>query len=111
LKKKYRTTLNDSVADGKITKGQAITEIKNQLRRKKEQQSVIDWLKSNQSDSRGPDEILKNSDKSEADISGGCLEEVLQDYQGDGTEWVYERDKDGTIYKRMIGSGKRESVK
>ena len=111
MKKKYRRTLNDSVADGKITKGQAITEIKNQLRRKREQQSVIDWLKSNQSESRGPDETLKNSGKSEADISGRCLIGIEQDYQGDGTEWIYEKDKDGTIYKRMIGSDKRESVK
>ena len=69
MKKKYKRTLNDSVANGKITKGQAITEIKNQFRRKKEQQSVIDWLKSNQSDSQVLDENPKNSDKSKADLS------------------------------------------
>ena len=34
-----------------------------------------------------------------------------QGYQGDGTEWIYEKDEDGTIYKRMMGSDKRENVK
>ena len=55
--------------------------------------------------------IKNNSSKSEADISGGCLIIDEQGYQGDGTEWIYEQDEDGTIYRRMMGSDKRESVK
>jgi len=90
-----------------MTKGQAITEIKNQLRRKKEQKAVTDWLKSNQSGSKDFDEILKNSSKSESDISVGCLIGDEQGYQGDGIEWIYEKDKDGTIYRRMMGSDKK----
>ena len=31
---------------------------------------------------------------------------VLKDtYEGDGTEWIIERDEDGKVYKRAIGSG------
>lgn len=111
MTKKNKETLKDKIVDGKMTKGQAVTEIKNQLRRKKEQQSVTDWLKSNQSNSQDLDETIKNSAKSEADISGGCLRGDEQGYQGDGTEWIYEKDEDGTIYRRMMGSDKRESVK
>tara|TARA_Y100000114_G_scaffold153900_1_gene174832 strand:+ start:398 stop:661 length:264 start_codon:yes stop_codon:yes gene_type:complete len=25
-------------------------------------------------------------------------------YEGDGTEWIIEKDKDGKVYKRAIGS-------
>ena len=26
-------------------------------------------------------------------------------YEGDGTEWIIEKDDDGKVYKRAIGSG------
>ena len=26
-------------------------------------------------------------------------------YEGDGTEWIIEKDEDGKVYKRAIGSG------
>ena len=26
-------------------------------------------------------------------------------YDGDGTEWIVEKDEDGKVYKRAIGSG------
>ena len=39
--------------------------------------------------------MFKNSPKSEAEIAGGCLRGYEQDYQGDGTEWIYEKDEDG----------------
>lgn len=111
MTKKNKETLKDKIVDGKMTKGQAINEIKNQLRRKKEQKSVTDWLKSKQSDSRDFDKTLKNSSKSEADIPVGYLIRDEQGYQGDGTEWIYEKDEDGTIYRRKMGSDKRENVK
>ena len=109
--KSKKESLKDKIVDGKMTKGQAVTEIKNQLRRKKEQQSVTDWLKSNQSNSQDLDETLKNSAVSEADISGGCLIGDEKGYQGDGTEWIYEKDEGGTIYRRMMGSDEKENVK
>ena len=66
-----------------MTRGQAVTEIKNQLRRKKEQKAVEDY--------KG---LIANDT-----------------YQGDDTEWIIEKDEDGTIYRRMMGSDKREKVK
>jgi len=66
-----------------MTRGQAVTEIKNQLRRKKEQKAVEDYK-----------QLIANDT-----------------YQGDGTEWIIEKDEDGTIYRRMMGSDKREKVK
>ena len=66
-----------------MTRGQAVTEIKNQLRRKKEQKAVEDYK-----------ELIANDT-----------------YQGDGTEWIIQKDEDGTIYRKMMGSDKREQVK
>jgi hypothetical protein len=108
--KNKNETIKDKIVDGKMTKGKAVTEIKNQLRRKKEQQTLTNWLKNNPSDSQDFDKTPKNSTKSEADISGGCLIVEEQGYQGDGTEWIYEKDENGTIYRRAIGSDKRENV-
>ncbi len=37
---------------------------------------------------------------------------VLKDtYEGDGTEWIIERDEDGRVYRRIMGTNKRELVK
>jgi len=66
-----------------MTRVQAVTEIKNQLRRKKEQKGVEDYKKLSSNET----------------------------YQGDGTEWIIEKDEDGTIYRRMMGSDKRKKVK
>lgn len=38
--------LKDKIVEGKMTRGQAVTEIKNQLRRKKEQEAVKNYKKS-----------------------------------------------------------------
>ena len=57
---------------------------------------------------------VKNSPKSEGEMDEGCLiipKNEGQGYQGDGTEWIYEQDEDGTIYKRMMGSDKKERLK
>ncbi|MDB9853607.1 hypothetical protein OAC91_00055 [Candidatus Marinimicrobia bacterium] len=83
MTKKDKETLKDKIIDGKMTRVQAVTEIKNQLRRKKEKKAVEDYKKSIENDT----------------------------YHGDGTEWIVEKDKDGTIYKRMMGSDKRENVR
>lgn len=32
-------------------------------------------------------------------------------YEGDGTEWIIERDEDGRIYRRIMGTNKRVFVK
>jgi tryptophan-rich hypothetical protein len=32
-------------------------------------------------------------------------------YEGDGTEWIIEKDDDGTIYRRIMGTNKRELLK
>jgi len=32
-------------------------------------------------------------------------------YEGDGTEWIIEKDEDGKVYKRAIGSGIKILVK
>ena len=66
-----------------MTRGQAVTEIKNQLRQKKEQKAVEDYKKLSSNET----------------------------YQGDGMEWIIEKDEDGTIYRRMMGSDKRKKVK
>ena len=60
------------------------------------------------------EKMFKNSAKSESEIDDGCLitpKNEDQGYQGDGTEWIYEQDEDGTIYRRMIGSDKKERLK
>ena len=37
---------------------------------------------------------------------------VLKDtYEGDGTEWIIERDEEGRVYRRIMGTNKRELVK
>ena len=60
--------LKDEIIDGKMTRGQAATEIKNKLRRKKEKEAVEYYKKSM--------------------INGT--------YQGDGTQQIIEKDEDGT---------------
>ena len=60
------------------------------------------------------EKMFKNSTKSESEIDDGCLitsKNEDQGYQGDGTEWIYEQDEDGTIYRRMMGSDKKERLK
>ena len=32
-------------------------------------------------------------------------------YEGDGTEWIIERDEDGRVYRRIMGTNKRVFVK
>ena len=32
-------------------------------------------------------------------------------YEGDGTEWIIERDEDGRVYRRIMGTNKRELLK
>ena len=32
-------------------------------------------------------------------------------YDGDGTEWIVEKDEDGKLYKRAIGSGIKILIK
>ena len=65
-------------------------------------------------DFKQTNEMFENSPKSEGEIDDGCLitsKNDEQGYQGDGTEWIYEQDEDGTIYKRMMGSDKKERLK
>ena len=53
---------------------------------------------------------FKDAPKSEGEMDDGCLITPKNDdqgYQGDGTEWIYEQDEDGTLYKRMMGSDKK----
>jgi len=76
-------SLKNKIVDGKITKKKAVTEIKNKLRRMKEQKAMEDFKKP-----------IKNDT-----------------YQGDGTEWIIEKAEDGTFFRRMMGSDKSEKVK
>ena len=32
-------------------------------------------------------------------------------YEGDGTEWIIERDEDGRVYRRIMGTNKRVFIK
>ena len=32
-------------------------------------------------------------------------------YEGDGTEWIIERDEDGRVYRRIMGTNNRELLK
>ena len=61
------------------------------------------------------EKMFKNLPKSEGEMGmEGCIITPKidnQGYQGDGTEWIYEQDEDGTIYKRMMGSDKKERLK
>ena len=61
--------LKDRIVEGKMTRGQAVTEIKNQLRRKKEQKALDDYKRSMENDT----------------------------YQGDGAEQIIEKGNDRTI--------------
>lgn len=61
--------LKDRIVEGKMTRGQAVTEIKNQLRRKKEQKALDEYKRSMENDT----------------------------YQGDGAEQIIEKDNDRTI--------------
>ena len=37
---------------------------------------------------------------------------VLKDtYEGDGTEWIIERDQEGRVFRRIMGTNIRELVK
>ena len=61
--------LKDRIVEGKMTRGQAVTEIKNQLRRKREQKALDDYKRSMENDT----------------------------YQGDGAEQIIEKGNDRTI--------------
>ena len=61
--------LKDRIVEGKMTRGQAVTEIKNQLRRKKEQKALDEYKRSMENDT----------------------------YQGDGAEQIIEKGNDRTI--------------
>ena len=61
--------LKDRIVEGKMTRGQAVTEIKNQLRRKKEQKALDDYKRSMENDT--------------------C--------HGDGAEKIIEKGNDRTI--------------
>ena len=37
----------------------------------------------------------------------GEINEEKRVYEGDGTEWIYEKDENGNIYRRMMGSDTR----
>ena len=37
--------------------------------------------------------------------------ELKDTYEGDGTEWIIERDEDGRVYRRIMGTNKRVFVK
>ena len=78
---------------------------------KAEQEAMNKWRAEHTSDPKVDEEMFKNSPKSEAEIAGGCLMGYEQDYQGDGTEWFYEKDEDGKIVRRMMGSDKKERLK
>ena len=41
----------------------------------------------------------------------GKSNEKKRVYEGDGTEWIYEKDENGNIYRRMMGSDTREILK
>tara|TARA_Y100000748_G_C15133014_1_gene346903 strand:- start:63 stop:389 length:327 start_codon:yes stop_codon:yes gene_type:complete len=68
------------------------------------------------------EEVIKRTDKPFNDAPKsdnemgmeGCLVGLNQDgddYQGDGTEWIYEQDENGTIYRRKMGSDISEKVR
>ncbi len=78
---------------------------------KAEQEAMDKWWAEHTSDPKVDEEMFKNSPKSEAEIAGGCLRGYEQDYQGDGTEWIYEKDEDGKIVRRLMGSDKAERLK
>ena len=77
---------------------------------KEEQEAMDKWWEEHTSDPKVVEEMFKNSAKSEADIPGGCLRGDEQGYQGDGTEWIYEKDEDGKITRRKMGSDKKERL-
>ena len=75
------------------------------------QDEMDEWIEEIHPDSEDSDEMLKKSVKSEADIPGGCLiGEEQKGYQGDGTEWIYEKDIDGKIFRRKMGTDKKEKL-
>ena len=58
--------------------------------------------------------MFENLPQSESEIDDDSIITPNNDdqgYQGDGTEWIYEQDEDGTIYRRMMGSDKKERLK
>ena len=52
--------------------------------------------------------IKRNTMKTTKKSSVWTLEELMEmghRYDGDGTEWIVEKDEDGKLYNRQIGSG------
>ena len=82
---------------------------------KANQEEKNEWLANHYNDPKKVDHMLKNSLKSEGDIgTDGCLVGIVNkkdDYEGDGTEWIYEKDEDGKLFRRKMGSDKRERLK
>ena len=72
-------------------------------------------LASHSSDPKKVDDMFENSPKSEGEMgSEGCLigfGNKEDGYEGDGTEWIYEQDEDGKLYRRKMGSEKGERLK
>ena len=69
---------------------------------KEEQEAMDKWWAEHIQTPRLKRKCLRTLPKSEAEIPGGCLRGDGQDYQGDGTEWIYEKDEDGKIVRRLI---------
>ena len=80
-----------------------------------EQKAIDDWFKKHSTDPKVTEEQFKNAPKSEGEMGmDGCLimpKQDVNDYEGDGTEWIYEQDDDGKIYRRMLGSDNKERLK
>ena len=81
---------------------------------KAEQEAIDKWWDEHTSDPDVVEQQFKNSPKSEGEMGmAGCLirpKQGANDYQGDGTEWIYEQDEDGKIFRRMLGSDNKERL-
>ena len=82
---------------------------------KTDQEEKNEWFANQSTDPKKVDDMFKNSPKSEGEMGmEGCLigfSNKEDDYEGDGTEWIYEQDEDGKLYRRKMGSQKGKRIK
>ena len=111
LKKEYLKKIWDSVWEDGLTELDVQKRYFNKLDKELKGQDRF-YLKTLQRQIQGfemkasLDRLLENSIKPETE-NENFYELENPRTQGDGTEWIIERDQDGNLYKRVLGSNRK----
>ena len=111
LKKEYLKKIWDSVWEDGLTELDVQKRYFNKLDKELKGQDRF-YLKTLQRQIQGfemkasLDRLLENSIKPETE-NENFYEFENPRTQGDGTEWIIERDQDGNLYKRVLGSNRK----